>query len=92
MKHPVQPLEMVEGILRFKQNKIIRKLLDFSSEHGYSLNEIAKEYHDDEDYVQLMQLIGYSVVGNCDLNCVSDEEYERVNKQVDNFNKDKKEK
>lgn len=65
-----------DGVIRFKQNIIVSKLLDFAIEHGYSLNNIAVDFDtepkekDNEDYKQLMQLIGYSVSGYGDLNCV----------------------
>lgn len=69
--HPMQPVELIDGIARFKQNKIVRRLLDVASEHGLSLNEIASEAgrgkFSREDQEQLAQLIGYSVSGAGDL-------------------------
>jgi len=88
MKHPNQPIELAkDGYIRFKKNKIVRKMLDFCTEKGYSLNEIRVDFYD--DYVQLMQLIGYSVPNYGDLSCVSKKEYRRVNKIVEKLVKKK---
>jgi hypothetical protein len=54
-------------VLRFKENKIVSALLDFSSSKGMSLNEIAVMPFRREDREQLAQLIGYSVSGFGDL-------------------------
>lgn len=65
-KHPMQPVEIAkDGIIRFKQNKLVRKLVD-----QYGLNDLAvaipsEDYAD--DWNQLAQLIGYSVSGFGDL-------------------------
>lgn len=72
--HPMQPLEMVDDVLRFKQNTIVRALVDRDQEHGGGLNRISVEVLNGltpvEDYTQLMQLIGYSVSGYGDLTIV----------------------
>ena len=77
MKNPTQPIVIAEDkVIRFKENKIIRKLLDEATYSGYGLNGIACDFDieigekDNEDYIQLMQLIGYSVSGYGDLGCV----------------------
>ena len=64
-KNPIQPLVIDEQkVLRFKQNKIVRDLLDFASSRGMSLNEIAfNRTYSDDDHQQFAQLIGYSVSG-----------------------------
>ena len=83
MKHPNQPLILAEdGRVRFKKNKIVDKMLEFCTQHGYSLNEIAIEFYNDEDYVQLMQLIGYSIQGYGELRCISNKEYNRMIKRA----------
>ena len=87
-KHPDQPMVITEDdVIRFKENRIVRKLLKISSEKGFSLNEIYLDVlegnYDREDYVQLMQLIGYSFSGYSELSCVNDEEYERAEKQYE---------
>jgi len=60
MTHPTQPLEEVDGILRYKKNAIVRFLLDTSQ---YSLNALWKMDFSDEDWRQFYQLIGYSKSG-----------------------------
>jgi len=73
VKHPIQPLSVdKEGVLRFKENKIIRYLLD---KGGVSLNDLAVLNFSDNDREQLSQLIGYSLSGFGDLSHVSDETY-----------------
>jgi hypothetical protein len=40
-KNPIQPLVSdKEGVLRFKENKIVRHLLKFSSEYGHDLAKL----------------------------------------------------
>ena len=71
MRNPMQPIQKDEhGILRFKENEIVRRLLDDS---GISLNEIAFWDVSREDREQFAQLIGYSLSGFSDLSYVSDE-------------------
>lgn len=78
-KLPMQPLVIdSHGTLRFKENPIVRTLLDYATEHGYGLNEIAREEFDAEDQMQLAQLIGYSLSGYGTLSYVTDESYERA--------------
>lgn len=62
-KHPLQPLQMVNGVLRFKENKIVSKLLEVASAHGCGLNELARMDFSHDDWQQLRQLIGYSHSG-----------------------------
>ena len=91
MKHPNQPIELAEdGYIRFKKNKIVKKMLEFCTERGYSLNEIRVDFYDDnDDYVQLMQLIGYSVSGYGDLSCVSKKECRRADRIAEKLAKKK---
>lgn len=78
-KLPMQPLVIdAHGTLRFKENPIVRTLLDYATGHGYGLNEIAREEFDAEDQMQLAQLIGYSLSGYGTLSYVTDESYERA--------------
>lgn len=73
MKHPIQPLEKDKnGIIRFKENKIVRYLLDNG---GIDLNKLAVIDFSDNDREQLSQLIGYSLSGFGDLGHVSDETF-----------------
>lgn len=70
--HPMQPVGADDrGVVRFKPNKIVQKLLDFGQSKGYGLNEIAVEAFEAEDRRQLAQLIGYSVGGYSGLSYVS---------------------
>jgi hypothetical protein len=69
-KHPIQPLQMENGVLRFKRNKIVEHLLD---KGGLDMNHIARQDFSQEDREQFAQLIGYSHSGSGDLGYVSDE-------------------
>lgn len=75
-KHPMQPIVWVGDTIRFKQNNIVRYLIDHGS---ISLNQIAALAQDgrsgftQEDQEQLAQLIGYSVSGFGDLSYASEE-------------------
>lgn len=73
--HPMQHVEMVGEVARFRANAIVRWLVDDRDAHGHeTLNDIA--YRVDfrrEDHEQLAQLIGYSVSGAGDLDYVDDE-------------------
>lgn len=69
--HPIQPLAADDhNVIRFKQNTIVRRLVD-----EYGLNEIAvwEPQPSSEDWQQLAQLIGYSLDGYCSLSYVNDE-------------------
>lgn len=63
-KNPMQPVVLAaDGVVRFKENKIITYLLHFAERRGIDLNQIASMDFDRDDYSQLMQLLGYSVSG-----------------------------
>lgn len=68
--HPIQPLEEIKGQLRFKQNAIVRHLLDNG---GIDMNQIACLDFSREDREQFAQLIGYSFSGASELSYFSDE-------------------
>lgn len=74
---PIQELYTdPRGVTRFRPNKIVSDLLDYSSKHGFSLNEIAARDYPREDRVQFAQLIGYSLDGFSELRSyVTDEDY-----------------
>lgn len=72
MKNPLQPVVIVDGIARFKENKIVSYLLD---KGGLDMNLLAMEDFTDEDREQFAQLIGYSVSGFGSLSYASDEAY-----------------
>lgn len=69
--HPIQPVVLDDcNIARFKENKIVRFLLDAGP---FDLNQIALMNFAREDHEQLAQLIGYSVSGFGELSYASDE-------------------
>lgn len=69
----MQPLVLVDDVVRFKCNRIVRWMLDVLGTKGITLNTLALTFKttgsDKDDYQQLMQLIGYSVSGYGDLSC-----------------------
>ena len=85
-KHPIQPL-VIDGLgtIRFKENIMVRKLLDFATEHGYGLNEMACEDFSVEDRQQFAQLIGYSACGYGTLSYVDDDNWDEVDAMYDNL-------
>jgi hypothetical protein len=86
MAFPLQPIVRTEaGVIRFQQNKIVNFLLDWASERGMSLNELALMDFSIGDREQLAQLIGYSTDGYYDLPYLSDETYQRVEDAVGEF-------
>ncbi|ANF28013.1 hypothetical protein PS273GM_12980 [Stutzerimonas stutzeri] len=73
----MQPIEFDRrGTIRFRENKIVRHLLDFAEPRGCGLNELARMDFSQEDRMQLAQLIGYSVSGYGDLSYASRESVE----------------
>lgn len=95
-KHPIQPIGYDRhGVIRFKENKIIRWLCDTGK---LNLNETAVlPGIPKEDHEQLAQLLGYSVSGFGELPYVSrvvlqqaDEEADRLIQQREASRKRKK--
>lgn len=78
-RHPIQPLEKDDqDVLRFKENTLVRALLEHGQKTGFGLNELASEFNADvyaDDRRQLAQLIGYSLSGYGDLSYVDDYTY-----------------
>jgi predicted esterase len=75
-REPMQPLVVdARGTVRFKENAIVRHLLDHG---GIDMNKIAMLDFSKEDRMQFAQLIGYSVSGYGELSYVSDESYDRA--------------
>lgn len=71
--HPIQPAVMDGNVVRFKENAIVRYLLD---KGGIDLNHLAiQQDFSRDDWVQFNQLIGYSVSGWGGLSCVTKEDY-----------------
>lgn len=63
MRHPIQPIEDVNGIFRYKQNEIVSYLLDNGR---ISMNDLGVKEFDRDDWTQFLQLIGMSVGGAAD--------------------------
>jgi hypothetical protein len=63
---PMQPIEWDEhGVIRFKENRLVRHLLDNG---GLDMNDLARVPGiTDDERSQFAQLIGYSVSGYGDL-------------------------
>lgn len=79
-KHPMQPIVIgLDGVCRFKENEIVRYLLDNG---GIDLNKIAMLDFSDEDRTQFAQLIGYSVSGAGELSYFDDKVLCRADKIV----------
>lgn len=77
--HPLQPLVTDdEGTVRFKQNAIVRFLLDNAK---YDLNVLSTMPFSQEDWIQFAQLIGYSLCGFSELSYVTDEAYDAASAQ-----------
>jgi hypothetical protein len=76
MTNPIQPLATdAQGVLRFKENRMVSHLLDWAQSRGMGLNEMAAMDFSQDDREQFSQLIGYSLSGYADLSYVSDATY-----------------
>lgn len=74
--HPPQPLiRASDGVVRFKENAIVRFLLRTGR---FTMNDLADMPFSVEDQTQFAQLIGYTLDVFGDLSYVTDEEYSRV--------------
>ena len=74
MPHTIQQIEKdKDGIVRFRENKIVAYLLDNG---GIDMNNLAVIDFSDEDREQFAQLIGYSLSGFGELSYVSNETYD----------------
>ena len=73
---PIQPIDRdARGVLRFRENRIVSRVLDVAKAQGYGLNEIACGDFTAEERQQFAQLIGYSLDGYGDLSYVGAEAY-----------------
>lgn len=74
-QHPIQPLvEDSNGVLRFKDNKIVSWMLDQGRlGNKFDMNRITIQDFSREDREQFAQLIGYSHSGASELEYVSDQ-------------------
>ena len=73
--HPIQPFVNINGTIRFKENAIVRFLLDAGP---FDLNQLAVMPFSDEDREQFAMLIGYSFNGFGELGYVSSDTYQRA--------------
>lgn len=89
MKHPMQPIVLVDGVARFKENKIVSWLLDNGP---FGMNAIAMQKFDQDDRAQFAQLVGYSVAGAGDLSYMDDALIVKADDIVDKMFKHKEKK
>ncbi len=72
--NPMQPFVQDDyGVVRFRKNAIVDALLEWASQRGLSLNDLAGMTLSQDDLCQFAQLIGYSLAGYHELPYVSDE-------------------
>jgi hypothetical protein len=57
----MQPLERVDGAVRFRPNRIVLQMLAICRAHSHGLNEILLGEYSQGDLDQFYQLIGYSL-------------------------------
>lgn len=73
---PLQPIVVQEdGVVRFKENSIVRYLL---GQGPFTMDSLASIPFPQEDREQFAQLIGYSLTGFAELPYVSDKTYMRA--------------
>lgn len=77
-----QPLVVVDEVVRFRANAIVRYLLDSGP---FDMNHLATLPFSDADREQFAQLIGYSLGGFSELDYVSDEAYDQARESVENL-------
>jgi len=62
--HPWQPIVTVDGVVRFKENKLVSYLYNvLPKEQKHNLHESLASIFTREEWVQFNQLIGYSTCG-----------------------------
>ena len=72
-----------DGVVRFKMNSVVDRLLEESQARGFGLNELACcDGLSQEDWEQFYQLIGYSLCGYHELSRVSDESAMEATKEA----------
>lgn len=82
-RFPLQPIVVGEhGVHRFRANKMVQALLEDSA---LDLNDLCVMAHGEaeEDYAQLMVLIGYSVSGFCGLSSTPEDLADAADKASD---------
>lgn len=93
-KHPMQPIVFVGDVARFKENKIVRFLVN-----EYGMNKLCRTFPDaftegpdgpsdfDDDWTQLAQLIGDSVSRAGDLSYFDREVLEKADAELERIMK-----
>lgn len=67
-EHPRQPvIKDDHDTWRFKENSLVRYLLEQASKHGCDMNHLAMLHFEQDDRQHFAQLIGYSIGGYSDL-------------------------
>lgn len=79
---PMQPLEKVNGILRFRKNRLVDFLLE---QYKPGLNKLATLGYSNEEWQQFAQLIGYSVDGWGTLSYVGERAWKRAERMAEAF-------
>lgn len=95
-KHPIQPIVWQDGVIRFKENKLVSMLLQHSTIAGMGLNQLVAltrcNTEFDDDWNQLAQLIGYSVSGFGDLSYADKKLVKKADKIADKMFEEKENK
>ena len=85
----MQPIEFDDdGVIRFKPNKIVEKLLEDYAERGRIDMKTIKIWHAEglvstDDLIQFVQLIGYSISGVGDLDYVPHDKLVDFDREAD---------
>lgn len=86
-QHPMQPVVFDEHrTIRFRQNTIVRFLLDSGD---VDMNRLAAMPFSDADRTQFAQLIGYSVSGSGELSYFDPNVIEKADAEADKLRKTK---
>lgn len=80
--HPMQPLVLTKTGVRFKDNAIVRYLLEFARARQCGLNELVAMPFATEDWTQFVQLIGYSLEGVGELTYIDPRLYKHARKHL----------
>jgi hypothetical protein len=85
----MQPLVKFGKTIRFKENPIVRRMLDLSREHGIGLNEILLPEYAQCDVEQFYQLLGYSLDMYAELSFVSAKSLATAKRRAQDIDKGK---
>ena len=83
---PMQPICITsDGVIRFKQNRMVNDVYEFSQLRGFGLSEMARRDYTQEERMQFAQLIGYSVSGYGGLSYASPESVKKADAIADSL-------